>query len=260
MSDELWQVVRGDGPVLATAIHDGHDLRPEVADLLILPEDHRFREEDPFTGRWTAVAPNRVIPHRSRFEVDLNRPPEHAVYRTPEDAWGLDLWREPPADDLVDRSMAEYDAFHDQVHGILTELERAHGRFLVLDLHSYNHRRDGADAPPADPAGNPVVNLGTGNIDRARWGAVVDAFIAGMASHKAAGAAIDIRENVRFRGGHFSKWVADTFPESGCVLAVEMKKVYMDEWTGEPDDAVIEEFRAALEATVAGLVDRLGER
>src|SRR5215510_12590650 len=113
MSDELWQVIRGDGPVLATAIHDGHDLRPEVRALTALSDEARFREEDPFTGRWTAVAPNRVIPHRSRFEVDLNRPPDQAVYQKPEDAWGLDLWRETPNDELVERSMAEYDAFHE---------------------------------------------------------------------------------------------------------------------------------------------------
>ena len=30
---------------------------------------------------------------RSRFEVDLNRPREEAVYRVPEDCWGLDVWR-----------------------------------------------------------------------------------------------------------------------------------------------------------------------
>ena len=38
-----------------------------------ISDDDRRREEDPFTSRWTTVAPNRIIPQRSRFEVDLNR-------------------------------------------------------------------------------------------------------------------------------------------------------------------------------------------
>ena len=68
-----------------------------------------------------------------------------------------------------------------------------------------------------------------------------------------------MRENVRFRGGHFSKWIAGTFPQNGCVLAVEFKKVYMDEWTGEPDEAAIKQIEHALRATIPGLVESLSE-
>jgi N-formylglutamate amidohydrolase len=257
---ELWTVRRGDQPVLATAIHDGHEARDEVAALFALDDAGRFREEDPFTGRWTTVAENRVIPRRTRFEVDLNRPPEQAVYRTPDDAWGLDVWRSPPADDLVARSMAEYEAFHEQVRTILTELEAQHGSFLVLDLHSYNHRREGPEAPPADPEANPVVNVGTGNLDRERWAPLVDRFIAELGAQTVAGSPLDVRENVRFRGGHFSKWVTETFPQHGCVLAVELKKVYMDEWTGEPDERSVVEIEQALHATLPGLLESLSAR
>lgn len=254
---ELFEVHRGDQPILATAIHEGHELRGEVAALMVLPEADRYREEDPHTGGWTAIAANRLIARRSRFEVDLNRPPESAVYRTPDDCWGLEVWREPPPDELVARSMAEYQAFHEVAHGILAELEAQHGAFVVLDLHSYNHRREGPDGPPADPAGNPVVNVGTGNLDRARWAPLVDRFIDELAATEIAGAPTDVRENVRFRGGHFSKWVTETFPRNGCVLAVEMKKVYMDEWTGEADAAVVAQVGRALEATIPGLLESL---
>jgi N-formylglutamate amidohydrolase len=257
MDEDLWHVTRGDEPLLATAIHDGHEVRAEVADLLALDDAGRLREEDPHTGRWTTVAQNRVVARRSRFEVDLNRPPETAVYRTPDDAWGLDVWRAPPSDALVQRSMDVYRGFHDQVGTILGDLQERYGRFVVLDIHSYNHRRDGADAPPADPAGNPVVNVGTGNIDRERWGPLVDRFIAELRDHEVLGVPLDVRENVRFRGGHFSKWVVQTFPETGCPLAVEMKKVYMDEWTGIVDEAAIDQIGEALAATVPGLLASL---
>ena len=45
--------------------------------------------------------------------------------------------------------------------------------------------------------------------------------------------------------------------EEACALAVELKKTFMDEWTGVPDDARIETLAAALEATFAGLEDSL---
>jgi N-formylglutamate amidohydrolase len=260
MDDDLWHVTRGEQPLLATAIHDGHGARAEVAELFALDDAGRLREEDPHTGRWTSVAANRVIARRSRFEVDLNRPPETAVYRTPDDAWGLDVWQQPPSDALVARSMLVYDDFHRTVREILGDLLARYGRVVVLDLHSYNHRRDGADAPPADPAANPVINVGTGNIDRDRWGHLVDRFIGDLRQHEVLGRPLDVRENVRFRGGHFSKWLVQTFPATVCPLAVEVKKVYMDEWTGVVDERAVVEVGEALAATVPGLLASLEER
>ena len=58
--------------VIATAIHAGHDLRPEVAAEMTLAEAIRTREEDPVTDRIAAFVPAHVVVHRSRFEVDLN--------------------------------------------------------------------------------------------------------------------------------------------------------------------------------------------
>src|SRR5919106_606587 len=109
---EGFRLTVGDGPVVAVAVHDGHDVRPEVAVLLALDESQRLREEDPHTGEWTRIAPTRVIATRSRFEVDLNRPRDKAVYLRPEDAWGLQVWKEAPSAAMLARSLAEYDAFY----------------------------------------------------------------------------------------------------------------------------------------------------
>src|SRR5262245_14026763 len=141
--DELWSIHRADLPMLATAIHDGDELRPEVADLMALPDDIRFREEDPHTARFAEAVANRVVPRRSRFEVDLNRAPEHAIYRTPDEAWGLQVWKEELPDEVAERSMSEYRAFYDVVRAILNDVEQRFGPFVLLDLHSYNHRQIG---------------------------------------------------------------------------------------------------------------------
>ncbi len=217
----------------------------------------RRREEDPGTGAWTRVVATRLVANRSRFEVDLNRPPEQAVYRRPEDCWGLPVWPEPPALDLVSRSLDEYRRYYEVLDGVLTTLVERFDRVVVFDLHSYNHRRGGPGSAPDDPVANPVVNVGTGNLDRGRWAGVIDRFMADLGSQSLAGVAVDVRENVRFRGGYQSRWIASQYPDTVCVLAVEVKKVYMDEWTGEIDAERSAAVAAALASTRDGLIAAL---
>ncbi len=200
MDGPIWRMVRGVGPLVAVAVHAGHAVRDELADHFSLDEPGRLREEDPFTDIWTEIAPTRVVDRRSRFEVDLNRPRENAVYRRPADAWGLNVWKGELPEAAFAKSLANYDAFYAQMHALLKEVEREHGRFFVFDLHNYNHRRNRPDGPPADEAENPQVNIGTGTMDRTRWAAIVDRFIADLRGHDFAGGRLDVRENVRAIG------------------------------------------------------------
>jgi hypothetical protein len=217
----------------------------------------RLREEDPFTEQWTRIADTQVVVERSRFEVDINRPRERAVYRTPEDAWGLTVWKDRLPDDVAEQSLAEYDAFYASMCELLESTARREGRFVVFDLHSYNHRRKGPNEPPMTADENPQVNLGTGTVDRSRWAPIVDRFLADLRSYDFPGGPLDVRENVKFRGGHFSRWVHERFPQSGCVLAIEFKKFFMDEWTGEPDRTLLAAIGDALTSTTEGVLSVL---
>ena len=246
-----WTWRRGNDPIVATAIHAGHDLRPEVAALSALNDGNRLREEDPFTDRWTTSARNAVVLHRSRWEVDVNRVRDRAVYRQPEDCWGLTPWLADPDAALLADSGALYDAFYAELHEVCLDLVRRHGRFVLLDLHSYNHRRLGPAGPAADPASNPEVNLGTASVGP-QWRSLVDRYLRDL---NAAG--LDARENVRFRGAELAAWVHSTFPDTGCCLAVDVKKVFMDEHTGQLDEAVFGRISEALEAAVPGLREGL---
>ncbi len=257
VTDTIWQLHMGDGPLVAAAIHDGHATRDEVSALLALDDLARLREEDPFTGEWAEVAPTRVIGLRSRFEVDLNRPREQAVYRKPEDAWGLDVWKSPPPDDLVARSLAEYDGFYTAMRKLLAATEEEYGRFVVFDLHTYNHRRSGPGGPEADAEANPQVNIGTGTMDRSRWGPLIDRFMGDLRAFDFPGGPLDVRENVKFKGGNMARWVHETFPQTGVSISIEFKKIFMDEWTGEPDRALVDSIRAALQSTVPGVLEEL---
>ena len=253
-----WRFTVGEGPLIAVAVHNGHAIRQDIAEFLALSPRDRLREEDPYTGRWTTIAPSRFVVERSRFEVDLNRPREKAVYLDPVDAWGLSVWKEPLPDAIVQESLRLYDAFYDRLEGMLSTLLIRHERVVVFDLHSYNHRRGGSDGPLADPAANPEINVGTGTMPRDVWAPVVDRFMDDLRSWRFRGRQLDVRENVRFQGGELPRWVHTTFPGRACALAVEVKKFFMDEWTGAADEPMIEELGRALGSTVPGILEALG--
>lgn len=257
MVGKIWSLHESRSPVIAAAIHNGHKVRPEMAELLALSDSERFREEDPFTGEWAAISDTRIIALHSRFEVDLNRPREKAVYISPEDAWGLKVWKDEPSSDMIERSLKAYDAFYKEIMGVLKNTERRFGHFVVMDIHSYNHLREGPEGAPADPHLNPEVNVGTGTMDRERWEPLIKRFIADLQAFDFLGRRLDVRENVRFRGGNFPRWIHEHFPETGCALAIEVKKFFMDEWTGKPNPVHMKAIHKALQSTLPGIIEEL---
>ena len=257
--ERWWTVQHGPGPVLATAIHHGHELRPEVARAIALDEAERRREEDPFTGEVVRDVPTHIVVHRSRFEVDLNRATDGAVYRNPEQCWGLSVWKEgEPNDSLVGRSVAIHAAYYRMLAGLLDDLADRHDRFLLVDVHSYNHRRDGPEAPPTAPEQAPDVNLGTFSMPRDRWSFLVDPLIEAMRAFDFDGRRLDVRENVAFQGkGEQTRFVHERYPGAGCAIALEFKKFFMDEWSGAPDAAQLAAMRmlvAHIARTAEGIL------
>lgn len=253
----FYTIIPGSSALIATAIHDGHNVRTDLLERMKLGDEGRLREEDPFTGEMSKVTDNRVIVHTSRFEVDLNRARDKAVYRLPEDAWGLEVWKEEPTDEQVAASLQKYDTFTSSVFTLIDGLLKKHDRLVVYDLHSYNHRRDGADAEPADPEGNPEINIGTNYNNEKIFRPLIDTFTSEMSRQTFQGKPLDVRENIKFKGGDFSRRIYERYPDRVCTIAVEFKKIFMDEWTGLPYDGAVEEMRSALEGTVEGVLGSL---
>lgn len=231
----------------AAAIHDGHGLRSEVASILALSNADRLREEDPFTGQAIADVPTHIVAHRSRFEADLNRGRDTAVYRTPEESWGLELWRKPPSERVVEGSLEYHRRFYATVANILDELAADYPRFVLIDVHSYNHRRLGPDGPPTLAEDAPEINIGTFSMPRDEWAWLLDPLVQAMREYDFGGRHLDVRENVAFQGkGELTRFVHDRYPGVGCAIALEFKKFYMDEWSGEPDQAALGHMRGFI--------------
>ena len=235
-------------------------MRNELLSRYALSQSERLREEDPFTASLIRGVPNQIVFHRSRFEIDLNRSREEAVYLRPEQAWGLTVWKDTLPAFEHDKSLMIHDDYYEMLGALLKTVERNHGEFVLLDVHSYNHRRAGPDRQ-TNPDAAPDINIGTFSMDRARWAHVVDPLMDHFKSFKVGGKQLDVRENIAFQGkGEQTRFVHEHFPETGCAIAVEFKKIFMDEWTGLPDKAVLGELRDAVTAAVPLLERILGHR
>lgn len=240
-------------PLIALAVHTGNRLRPAVASRMILDPRTRLREEDSHTDYFAKRFSNHVIVNRSRFEVDLNRPRNEAIYHGPEDAWGLEIYAEPLPAEIVDTSLRQYDEFYEGLRPVLDLMVQQHGGFVLYDIHSYNHRRRGPDSQPEPERQNPIVNLGTGSLPR-KWRGVADTFIDEMGHASLKGANLDVRENVKFEGRQVAAWTHENYGDVGCALAIEFKKIFMDEWTDNVDwetqsylaDALVESVEPVL--------------
>ncbi|MEO7365218.1 MAG: N-formylglutamate amidohydrolase [Sphingomicrobium sp.] len=256
-----WTVSHGPGAVIATAIHDGHELRPEVAAAMALDEAGRLREEDPFTGQAILDVPARVIVHRSRFEFDLNRGPDSAIYETAEQSWGLEVWHGGACDPaLTKRSLAIHAEYYRALAALLDGFAARHRRFVVIDVHSYNHRRDGPDGAPSPQDTAPDINIGTFSMPRDDWAFLLDPLMQAMAEYDFNGRRLDVRENIAFQGkGEQTRFIHDRYPGRACAIALEFKKFFMDEWSGQPDAAELAAMRGLITHIARRAEQLLGE-
>jgi len=255
--EPFYAISKGSSPVIATAIHSGHSVRSEVADQLKISEMDRLREEDPYTSGWTEISESRILCNRSRFEVDLNRTRDKALYISSQDAWGFHVWKTEPSRDMINESLSNYDEFYQVVTQLLLDIKDQFGYFIVLDLHSYNYLRDGMKNPPADPSLNPDINVGTESIVNVRWKPLSKRFITELRKADYLNHQLDVRENIKFKGGNFPRWINKTFSKSGCAISVEVKKIFMNEWTGELYGKKHHAIGAVLASTIPGLIEEL---
>lgn len=244
-------------PVWAFAIHDGHHLDTSLLPLMNLTSEERLREEDPFTGLMADIGINRLVVQSSRFQLDLNRKIEDAVYLRPEQAWNLEVWKSPPPRTLLNALHQRYHYIEKLISWVLEETIHRHGYFVVLDIHSYNARRAGRDEP-IDCEKNPQLNIGTVH-NRDTWKPFIESVIAYLQTKTVDGSPLDVRENVRFKGGYLSEWINARYGWFGCVLSLEFRKDFMDEWTGLPALEKIEERRLLLEDLLPFITNELQE-
>ncbi len=207
-------------PYACAAIHDGHQFRKELWGNCIHTAYERWYEEDPETKNMIKSHPIVIAGCDSRFEYDLNRDPQNAVFDT---AWGKQLWHEPLSEKMKDKSLRKHTNFYKIVHTLVSKLESKFGFCTVYDMHSYNWKRWDREVP--------TWNLGTSNVDHNRFGNVIESWRQSLSEIKFLN---DIKStskiNDTFQGnGYFLKYITNNF-KNVLVLATEIAKVYCDEY------------------------------
>ncbi|MEM9000831.1 MAG: N-formylglutamate amidohydrolase [Bacteroidota bacterium] len=227
-------------PYVCAAVHDGHQFRKSLWPYCLHTEYERWYEEDPCTKQMVRSHAIVIAGLDSRFEYDLNRDPDTAIYV---DAWGKTLWKAPLPDGEKRKSLAKHEAFYRVVHALLQKLESIHKQVMVFDMHSYNWKRWHREVP--------TWNLGTANIDNGRFGKIVDMWREKLAAMVLPhGIRSTAKINDTFQGnGYFLKYITQNFDHT-LVLATEIAKVYCD----EADGTVYPEVVASVEDQLRNLV------
>lgn len=207
-------------PYACAAIHDGHQFRKELWENCIHTEYERWYEEDPETKNMIKSHSIVLAGCDSRFEYDLNRDPENAVFDT---AWGKQLWSKPLSEKMKDKSLRKHTNFYKIVYTLVNKLESKFGFCTIYDMHSYNWKRWDREVP--------TWNLGTSNVDNARFGDVIDNWRQSLSEIKLPNNIKSTAKiNDTFQGnGYFLKYITNNFKNS-LVLATEIAKVYCDEY------------------------------
>lgn len=206
-------------PFVCAAVHDGHQFRKELWDNCLHTEYDRWFEEDPCTKTFIEDHPIVIAGCDSRFEYDLNRSPENAIY---EDAWGKKLWKNPLPEIQIKTSLQKHFQFYEVVNALIKTLEKKHRHTVVYDIHSYNWKRWDREVP--------IINIGTQNINNQKYG---DLAILWQQQLKSLQLPYQnettSKINDTFMGnGYFLKYITQHFNNT-LVLATEFKKIYCDE-------------------------------
>lgn len=209
-------------PFICAAVHDGHQFRKSLWENCLHTEYDRWYEEDPCTKEMVKDHPIVIAGCDSRFEYDLNRAPENAIYK---DAWGKQLWRNPLPQNEYTKSIVKHNMFFKVVHALVAQIEGKYGKAIVFDMHSYNWKRWERQVP--------IWNLGSSNINNSRFGKIVVSWSGKLGQMQLPNGIISTSAiNDTFQGnGYFLKYITKNFNNT-LVLATELAKVYCDEYTG----------------------------
>jgi len=207
-------------PFICGAVHDGHQFRKSLWENCLHTEYERWFEEDPATKQMIQSFPIVIAGCDSRFEYDLNRAPESAIYT---DAWGKQLWKNPLSEEEKQHSLQKHTNFYKVVKALVFKIEEKFGVAVVYDMHSYNWKRWDREVP--------TFNIGAGKIDNQRFGNSVELWRKMLSEIKLPqGIESTSKINDVFKGnGFFLGFITSNFKNT-LVLATEVKKIYCDEY------------------------------
>ncbi|MBI9069567.1 MAG: flavohemoglobin expression-modulating QEGLA motif protein [Salinivirgaceae bacterium] len=226
-------------PFVCYSIHNGDRLRPELKEKCLLNDSERWYEEDPRTLDFINSMPIVISGLDSRYEYDLNRKPDDAIY---ESAWGKEVWQSPLSETEREESLQKHHTFYNITKLLISLLENKFNSVLVFDIHSYNYKRIERETP--------VFNIGTSLITESKYRSNVNYFLNELNKFELPNIDLIARENDVFQGrGYLAEFISLNFDQV-LVLPTEVKKVYCDEETGEYYPIVMDGITSQLKKAI----------
>ena len=216
---------------LGVVLHSGNRVRPDILEIMEVNSKERFREEDPYMDRFIRNFPMQLIARDSRFEYDLNWEKDYAIYEYGKKKWGLQVWKRPLTQEEVETTLRKYHEFHSLLDIVISHMLKNSSTVLLFDMHSFSYQRNERKNWWEDK--KPELNLGTRSVNRRLFAPQIDLFLKSISGSTLDGHPLRIAENELFPGGYLTHKMALAYDEKVLVFAIEYKKIFMDEWTGE---------------------------
>lgn len=258
----IFNLTRGQAPILVSFPHSGTYLPPEIAERM-KPQALTLPDTDwhvPLLYKFLdGMGASRIEATHSRYVVDLNRPPGDEDLYPGQKKTGLvpletfrgqALYRDAhtlSAEEIVARRKY-WQPFHDTLAQELSRLKAIHGSVILWDAHSIE-----SELPSLFEGRLPDLNLGTFD------GKSCDADIVEATLSAANQSGFSTVLNGRFKGGYITRHYGA--PKKGVhAIQLEMAQAtYMDEgppFTFRSDRAakVTSAIRSMIKATLGELV------
>lgn len=256
----VFQLHRGEAPLLLSLPHDGTAIPAGLARRMT-PAALRVPDTDWHVARLYAFARELgvsvIVPHWSRYVVDLNRAADGAVLYPGQRETGLvplqsfgDLplyqaGRGPDPAEVAIRIARYWRPYHDALAGELERLRAAHGRVVLWDGHSIRSR-----VPMFFEGRLPDLNLGT-----AGGRSCAPALQACLAAVLAAQDRYTHVVNGRFQGGYITRHYADPARGIDTVQLEIAQCAYMDEDSFEWREPLARSLQPVLRQLLATCVE-----
>ena len=248
----VFNLHRGTAPLLISLPHDGSAI-PDALAAWMTPEARSAPDTDWHVSRLYAFAhelgASVLVPHYSRYVIDLNRPPDDVSLYPGQNTTGLCptvrfsgdpvyLPGEEPTPDEIDVRIETYwRPYHDALRDELDRLRAVHDRVLLWEGHSIR----GSDLPFLFEGRLPDLNLGTAN-----GASCSPALQAKLEAALSAQSGYDWIANGRFKGGHITRHYGDPARGIDAVQLEISQRNYMDEASFEYDAVKATRLQAVL--------------
>lgn len=252
----VFRLHQGTAPLLVSLPHDGSAI-PDVLAARMTSGAQRAPDTDWHVSRLYAFArglgASILVPHHSRYVIDLNRPPDDVSLYPGQNTTGLCpivrfsgdpvyLPGEEPTPDEIDVRIGTYwRPYHDALRGELDRLRAEHGRVLLWEGHSIR-----GECPFLFDGRLPDLNVGTasGTSCAPERQARIEAALAAQGGH-------DWVLNGRFKGGFITRHYGDPANGIDAVQLEIAQRIYMDEDTFEYDETLA----ASAQRAIRGLIE-----